>query len=174
MSLNLANRAFKWMPLALLMGALALGAAATRAEGGNAGGELRGRPLLPAKPNATWQQECSGCHIAYAPGLLGAASWRKIMAGLDKHFGVDASLPAAAGNEITAFLTQHASQRWTASTAPLRISESGWFRSAHNPREVDPAVFKRASIKSPSNCGACHPQADQGRFDERAVRIPAS
>ena len=173
MPLTFGQRVFKWVPLALLIVVLALGAAATRAEGGNAGGEQRGRPLLPAKSNAAWQEECSGCHIAYAPGLLGAASWRKIMSGLDQHFGVDASLPAASNTEITAFLTQHASQRWSAKTAPLRITESGWFRSAHNPREVNPAVFKRASIKSSSNCGACHSQADQGRFDERAIRIPA-
>ena len=110
------------MPLALLIVVLALGAAATRAEGGNAGGEQRGRPLLPAKSNAAWQEECSGCHIAYAPGLLGAASWRKIMSGLDQHFGVDASLPAASNTEITAFLAALAAI-WIA--APIGAGSRG-------------------------------------------------
>lgn len=34
------------------------------------GGENRGKPVLPSRPNALWQQECGSCHIAYAPGLL--------------------------------------------------------------------------------------------------------
>ena len=39
-----------------------------------------------------WRTECSSCHIAYPARALPAASWKKIMSGLDKHFGVDASL----------------------------------------------------------------------------------
>ena len=83
-------------------------------------GEERGRPVMPATANATFQQECAGCHVPYAPGLLPAASWTKIMGGLDKHFGVDASLSAAENKTITDFLVKNASNRWTAQTAPLR------------------------------------------------------
>jgi len=43
------------------------------------GGENRGKSLQPAQANAKFQQECTSCHIAYAPGLLppnpGANSW---------------------------------------------------------------------------------------------------
>ena len=28
------------------------------------------------------------------------------------------------------------------------------------------------AVGSPANCGACHPQAAQGQFDEHDVRIP--
>lgn len=135
-------------------------------------GEDRGRPLQPAQVNAKWQQECAGCHMAFPPGLLPAASWRKVMAGLDKHFEVDASLTPAEVSEITAFLVKNASNRWTANTAPLRITESAWFKSKHNEREIAPAVWKRASIKSPANCMACHSGADKGNFDEKSIKIP--
>lgn len=135
-------------------------------------GEDRGKPVMPATVNAKFQQECSGCHVAYAPGLLPAASWTKIMGGLDKHFGADASLTAAENKEITDFLVKNASNRWTATTAPLRISESAWFKSKHDAHEINPSIWKRASVKGAFNCSACHGGADKGDFSERNIRIP--
>ena len=130
------------------------------------------KPLQPAQTNARFQQECSSCHIAYAPGLLPAESWRKMMAGLDKHFGSDASLDAGDNKEITAFLVNNASNRWSAPTTPLRISESNWFKRKHDDHEINPAVWKNPKVKSPANCAACHPQAERGDFSERNITIP--
>ncbi|OIQ75765.1 dihem cytochrome c [mine drainage metagenome] len=133
-------------------------------------GENRGRPLMPAHVNAKWQQECSSCHIAYPPGLLPGASWKKIMSGLDQHFGANASLGQPETEEITAFLVKNGSNHWTAKTAPLRITQSGWYKSIHS--ELSAAVWKRASVKSHSNCSACHATAAKGIFSERGVKIP--
>jgi mono/diheme cytochrome c family protein len=119
---------------------------------------------------AKWRKECSSCHVAYPAAGLPAASWQKVMAGLDKHFGADASLPAQDTQEIATYLEQNAAKRWKGSDTPLRITESQWFKSKHH--EVSPAVWKRASIKSPANCGVCHQGADKGDFDEDNVRIP--
>ena len=156
----------------LLFALMALMAAAAHADSNKYGGENRGKPVLPTQVNAKWQQECSGCHMAFPPGLLPAASWKKMMSGLDKHFGTDASLTPAETTEITNFLVKNESNRWSANTAPLRITESAWFKSKHNDREISPAVWKRASIKSPANCLACHAGADKGNFDEHSIRIP--
>ncbi len=131
-----------------------------------------GKPAQPAGINATFQKECSSCHIAYSPGLLPAESWRKVMSGLDKHFGTDASLTDQENKEITAFLVKHASNRWGASTAPLRITETSWFKRKHDSHEISSDVWKRPSVKSPANCAACHPQADRGDFEEDNIRIP--
>ena len=139
---------------------------------GKYGGENRGKPLQSAQSNAKFQQECSSCHIAYAPGLLPAESWRKVMAGLDRHFGSDASVDAQDKQEITAFLVQNSSNRWSAPTAPLRITESAWFKSKHDAHEISPAVWKNPQVKSPANCAACHMQAERGSFNERDIRIP--
>lgn len=130
-------------------------------------GEDRGKPMMPNQVNAKWQAECSGCHMAYPPGLLPSASWKKIMGGLDKHFGTDASLSAADTAEISAFLVANPSNRWSSSAAPLRTTESEWFRAKHG--EISAAVFARASIKSKSNCVACHSGAANGNFDDRTV-----
>jgi cytochrome c553 len=37
---------------------------------------------------------------------------------------------------------------------------------------VSASVFKRASVGSASNCGACHGHAADGDFNEHQVRIP--
>ena len=133
-------------------------------------GEDRGRPVLPAQVNAKWQAECSSCHIAYPPGLLPAASWKKLMSGLNQHFGTDASLSPQDTQEIGAFLEKSASNRWSANSAPLRITDSQWFKSKH--REMGAAIWQRAAIKSHSNCNVCHSGADKGDFDEDRVHIP--
>jgi cytochrome c553 len=143
-------------------------------EGGRGkyGGEDRGRSLQTASPNPTWVKECSACHVGYAPGLLPAESWRKVMLGLDKHFGTDASLTAPESKDVTTFLVANASNRWTSASVPLRITETQWFRSKHNSKEISPAVWQRASVKSAANCQACHAAADKGDFNEHSIRIP--
>ncbi len=165
------------LPHALAVAVLAMGmsmsaAQAAEAGGGKYGGEDRGKPLQPAQVNAKWKQECSSCHIAYSPGLLPAESWRKVMDGLGKHFDTDASLTPEESKEITDFLVSNASNRWRAPTAPLRISETGWFKSKHDAREVPPAVWKNPLVKTPANCQACHTQAESGDFSERNIKLP--
>lgn len=141
-------------------------------DGSKYGSENRGKPLQPRQLNAKWLQECGSCHLAFPPGMLPAESWRKMMSGLDRHFGTDASLTTDENREITAFLTANPSNRWTAATSPLRITESQWFKSKHGGREVPPDAWKRPSIKSPANCQACHPDADKASFEENRIRIP--
>jgi hypothetical protein len=123
-------------------------------------------------PNAKHQQECSSCHVAYPPGLLPAASWERIMGGLNKHFGTDASLDAASTAEIGAWLKAHAGGSGRATQEPPqdRISKAVWFVRQHD--EVSANTWKRASIGSPSNCSACHAEAAKGNFNEHQVHIP--
>ena len=151
---------------------IAVMACTTLAAQAKYNGEDRGKPVMPAEVNAKYQAECGGCHMVFPAGLLPAASWKKVMAGLDKHFGTDASLPPQDVQNITDYLSKYASNRWTANTAPLRISESEWFKSKHNSSEISPAVWKRESVKSTANCMACHSGADKGDFNERNIRIP--
>jgi hypothetical protein len=148
------------------------GARADEGRGNKYGGENRGKPVQPVQVNAKWQQECAACHIAFAPGLLPAESWRKVMSGLDKHFGSDASVTARENKEITGFLVSNASNRWNAPTAPLKITETAWFKRKHDGHEIPPAVWRNPSVKSPANCAACHTQAESGDFSERNIKMP--
>lgn len=134
--------------------------------------ENEGVSFGPAQINAKWQQECGSCHIAYPPGFLPAQSWSKVMSGLDKHFGADASLTPAETQEITNFLLKFASARWSGAASPLRITETAGFERKHSGDEVPAGVWKRPTVKSPSNCQACHTAADKGDFNERSIKIP--
>ena len=135
--------------------------------------EDRSRDSRRAPVLAAYEQECGGaCHIAYPARMLPADSWRRMMAGLEDHYGSDASLDAATAAAITAYLDAYAGTGRRVRTAPPedRITRSAWFERKHD--EVRPAVWKRKAVGSPANCAACHPHADQGDFEEDDVRIP--
>ena len=119
-----------------------------------------------------YQQECAACHLAYPPGMLPAASWQRIMAGLPKHYGTDASLDAATVKELSAWLGAHAGTYKRVREEPPqdRITTSGWFERKH--REVAASVWRRPAVGSRANCAACHTGATQGDFDEDSVRLP--
>lgn len=125
-------------------------------------GERSAAPMLPA-----YRQDCSACHTAYPRSMLPSSSWQRIMSNLSSHFGTDASIDEAQLRQISGWL-QAAPER----QAPPedRITRSTWF--VHEHAEVPAAVWKRASVKSASNCTACHVQADKGVFNEHDVRIP--
>jgi mono/diheme cytochrome c family protein len=136
-------------------------------------GEARNGTRLPLL--AAYKQECSSCHIAYPPGMLPAASWQRLMNDLPRHFGTDASLDAATLSQISEWLQAHAtinarSGRNAAVPPEDRITRSAWFVREH--REIAAATWQRPSVKSPSNCAACHARADQGDFNEHDIRIP--
>lgn len=120
-----------------------------------------------------YRQECGSCHVAYPPALLSAPSWRAVMAGLDRHFGTDASLDAAARAEILGFLESNAGRRDTSAGGKplLRISETPWFLKEHR-KEVPAEVLRRPDVKTFANCGACHADAEKGDYAERGIRVP--
>jgi Dihaem cytochrome c len=124
-------------------------------------------PLLPS-----YKTECAACHVAYQPGMLPASSWQRLMTHLPNHFGTDASLDPAAVKALSIWLGGHAATGRRAAEPPPedRITRSAWFTRQHD--EVPAATWKRVSIKSASNCIACHIGADQGDFNEHNVRIP--
>jgi Dihaem cytochrome c len=131
-----------------------------------------GKRLQPASPPTAWQQECAACHIAYPPALLPAESWQRLMAGLQKHFGTDASLDAATTRQLSEWLQREAGTGRRVSPAPPedRITRGAWFLREH--REVSTATWRLPAVQSAARCTACHQQADRGDFNEHQIRIP--
>jgi len=143
--------------------------------GGLLAGEAFAERTRPVADNATYRTECGACHVAYPPALLPATAWRAQMASLPRHYGVDASVDAPAVKEIGAFLDANAGRdRGVLAPAnePPRITTTDWFLREH--RKAANAIRTSATVKSAANCGACHPGADRGQFDEHAVRVPRS
>jgi nitrate/TMAO reductase-like tetraheme cytochrome c subunit len=165
MALNSIAR--PWQPgLGLALASLLL------APGAWAAGQGSREQMPLAQMPAHYRNECSACHMAYPPGFLPAASWKHTMGALDSHYGSDASLDAATVQSIGQWLAGQAGtyKRAGEITPDHRISTSAWFERKH--REVPAAAWKRTSIRSKANCVACHTQAEQGNFDDNAVRIP--
>jgi mono/diheme cytochrome c family protein len=137
------------------------------------GGLAHADDAVHAPVFALYTQECGSCHMAFPPGLLPAASWTKIMGGLDKHYGSDASLDAATVQQINGWLQTHAGTYKRVNEEPPqdRITRSAWFERKH--RKIDPAVWTLPSVKSAANCAACHTAADRGVFDDDNLKYPA-
>jgi len=133
--------------------------------------------------NSAWKNECADCHDAFHPTLLPAASWMKIMAGLDDHFGDAVTLDETARREIEAFLVSASAERSTTEAskkllysidglpdALIRITDVPYWKEKHS--EIKDEVFKRESVVAKSNCSACHPWAEAGSFEDRDISIP--
>ncbi len=132
------------------------------------------RQLLPANTPNAYTQECGSCHTAYPPGMLPAPSWKRVMSGLDTHYGTtDASLDPKTVRQLAAWLQAHAGTYKRVSEEPPqdRITQALWFKREH--RGIDASVWKHASVRSAAHCAACHSGADRGSFDERGLRLPA-
>lgn len=143
----------------------------------------RGEPLAVS---AAYNDECSGCHMAYQPWLMPARSWEKLIDGAGDHFGEDLDLDGDVAGEIRAYLVDNSAENtgvrneWTGrrgkimqrleGKTPMSIGEIPYIKKEH--RRLRSKVFKRPSIMSFSNCGACHKTAGEGDYEEDNIRIP--
>lgn len=134
-----------------------------------ADGDQRGRavPLIPQ-----YRDECTACHVAYAPRLLPAESWRRIIGDLSRHYGADASLDTATTNLLSRWLEANAGAGRKMREPPPedRITRSAWF--VHEHAGISDRTWRTAAQGRPANCAACHTLAEQGDFRERNIRIP--
>lgn len=103
--------------------------------------------------NPLWKRECGACHLTYMPRWLSAETWRRIMRGLEQHFGANASLDERSREEITGYLVGHAGpEQDTAAT--LRVSDTAWFLRGHGRGAARLWVDGRAG--NAADCTACH------------------
>ena len=125
--------------------------------------------------NEAYKKECGACHFAYQPALLPSGSWKKIMGGLDDHFGDNAVLDAATAAAITDYLTKNAAEFSESKRAykilrsldgkePLRITEVPSIQREH--REISKKTLERKKITTLANCNVCHKRAERGLYGD--------
>ncbi len=130
-----------------------------------------------------FKEECGECHMVYPSAFLPERSWRKMMSGLEDHFGDNAELDAETNQIITDYLVSNSADATRSgrsskfyrsirrSDTPLRISEIPYFVNEHD--EVPNRLVKgNPKVNSFSNCQACHQDAEKGSFDEDDINIP--
>lgn len=127
---------------------------------------------LPADTPPAYAAECGSCHLAFPPALLAAADWRRVMAGLDRHYGDNAALDADTARVIGDFLTRHGgdADRYAHAGTPPRLTATAWFQRKH--RKVPSHLWQDTRVRSAANCAACHPQAELGRYGEHDIALP--
>ncbi|MBF0283953.1 MAG: cytochrome b/b6 domain-containing protein [Magnetococcales bacterium] len=125
-----------------------------------------------------YREACGECHWAFHPSLLSRSGWEHLMANLSDHYGENAALPPDKAAVAGAFLQAHAAEAWDTEPARklnrdgsgLRLTQTPYFRKKH--RELNEAAWHHAEVGSPANCPACHLDAESGRFDDQAIRLP--
>lgn len=133
--------------------------------------------------NELYQEECGACHVGFLPGFLPNRSWKKLMDGLEDHFGEDASLDKDDERKIRSYLTANAADAKRSSRrskkiarliskqdAPLRITETEFWERKHY--SIKRYVWEREAVKSKANCNSCHRDAAKGIYSEYDVQIP--
>lgn len=138
---------------------------------------------LPVVNHTLTRKTCGNeCHAARQPGLLPKRSWKKIMASLEDHFGEKVFVSPIDRQQIETYLVEnsadytyskqsikvmHSSSNWT----PVRITEIPFFIEEHD--HIPESVIRHDSIKSLSNCLACHIGSDKtGTYKKRDIQIP--
>lgn len=132
-----------------------------------------------------YAEECGACHITYPAEMLPSRSWKKLMNGLENHFGENAGLEKEPQTEITTFLVKHAADSKKSSLRsmkfvksipsndiPLRITETPYWRQKHS--AIKGFVWKRVEGGSKAKCDSCHKEANKGIFEEATVELPKS
>lgn len=133
-----------------------------------------------SKQHVQYEEECGSCHLAYPARLLPAQSWRKMMDGLQDHFGENAELDEKTRESLMQYLSD--GSQWErgeyrkvlrnlGDNAPLRITQLPYFIKEHD--EISAKMVEgNDKVGSFSRCDACHQNAEKGRFDEDDVVIP--
>lgn len=113
------------------------------------------RITLPAKLNPVWRSECVSCHPLYPPKLLTESDWKALMAGLDKHFGVNAGVDDGTREIIIQALLADAAPDSASShhSTTLRITDTPWHLAIHKGR-------RKNVERNISNCTNCHKNDD--------------
>lgn len=136
------------------------------------------------KENVTFYEKCGNCHKNYPPFMLPHESWRKVLNGLDNHFGekiTENNISKIQREEIKSYLfansAEHSTQKIAFKTLsslgdirPLSITKAPYWREAH--RSIDAKIFKSPHVKDKSNCFVCHIGFEHGIFDTRLIKIP--
>ena len=135
-----------------------------------------GGHFFPPVADPVVKEECGSCHLAFAPSMLPARSWQRMMGDLKNHFGDDASLDPQVAARITDYLVANAADNagqrrgeklvrgLAADAAPLRISELPKWVREH--RKVPDWEWRHKDVRTRANCVACHADAERGYYDD--------
>jgi len=139
------------------------------------GAGLQAQVSVPIPAFTPYTQQCTVCHAAYPPGMLPAASWKKMLDDMPQHFTGQVMINIDTQNEISQWLQTHAGSFALVAEEPPqnRITQSLWWQKIHlNNSKLPAAVWRKPSVSKGASCVACHQTAAKGEFNAKAVQVP--
>ncbi len=143
---------------------------------------LPGRGVPPVELDPAYALQCGSCHLAFPPSLAPAATWDRILAHMDAHFGEDTGLPPDLITQLRRYLDANAAGHWDtlaswrlrapAADGSPRITDTPGWRRVH--RGIPAIRFTTAPVYRRSACEACHMDAATGRFAPQQIAVPGS
>ncbi len=133
--------------------------------------------------NELWNEECGACHLAFHPSLLPARSWQYLFEQQDNHFQEELMLDDETLNELLQYALNNSAEQkkteaaWKINRAigrderPLQITAVSYWKDKHS--AISDITWQQEAVQSKANCGACHYDAEQGTFQDAAMRIPS-
>jgi cytochrome b len=128
--------------------------------------------------------DCGNCHTPYPPYLFPERSWKRLMDGLNDHFNeriTEHNVSMGARASIRKYLYANSAEHSSREAAykmlqsmgehsPISSSKVMYWRELH--KNIPNSVFRRPSIKSKTNCKACHAYFEYGVLDDAYIYIP--
>ncbi|OFX11853.1 MAG: hypothetical protein A2516_05105 [Alphaproteobacteria bacterium RIFOXYD12_FULL_60_8] len=139
---------------------------------------LDGKTYPRTVTDKTTQKECGACHMAFAPARLTGNGWKKLMSGLEDHFGENASLPAETTKHIEDYMVANSFDakggfraKLTIDTwkkkgvvDPIRLTKvPGWERDHSS--DLYKQMVKDFKYDRGSDCMKCHKNAEYGLYE---------
>jgi hypothetical protein len=126
-------------------------------------------------------EKCGDCHKVYPPYLLPGESWKRVMKGLDNHFGeeiTEANISKSQQASILEYLLKNSAETSTREAAvkvinsldirrPKAITKIPYWKETH--KNIPKSAFKQKKIKDKSNCFACHKDMEYGNLDDMNI-----
>jgi len=137
-------------------------------------------PDLP--DNALWDEACGECHLAYHPTLLLARIWQQILNEQHEHFEEDLDLDEETLVALHTFAVKNAAESMQTEAAwkmqhttpkeysKLRITKTPYWVEQH--QNIAEEIWQHPDVIFKGNCGVCHLDAEQGTFEDAAMRLP--
>ncbi len=139
------------------------------------GAGVQAQVNVPIPAFTPYTQQCNVCHLAYPPGMLPAASWKKMLDDMPQHFTAQVMVNIDTQNQISEWLQAHAGTFALVAEEPPqhRITQSAWWQKIHiGNSKLPAAVWKKPPVAKGSACVSCHHNAAQSEFNAKAVRVP--
>jgi len=137
-------------------------------------------PELP--DNALWDEACGDCHLAYHPTLLPDRIWQRILNEQHDHFEEDLDFDEETLVALHTFAVKNAAESMQTEAAwkmqhttppdysKLRITKTPYWVKQH--QNIAEEIWQHPDVIFKGNCGVCHLDAEQGTFEDAAMRLP--